>query len=85
MIRHAGISVDDEIIAIDDFRVRPDHLSKRLECYRPGDKVSVMLARRELLMRVNVTLAEEPKRGTLEYRPDANEAQKRNAASWIGL
>jgi predicted metalloprotease with PDZ domain len=82
---HAGISVDDEIIAIDDFRVRPDHLSKRLECYRPGDKVSVMLARRELLMRVNVTLAEEPKRGTLEYRPDANEAQKRNAASWIGL
>jgi predicted metalloprotease with PDZ domain len=82
---HAGIGVDDEIIAIDDFRVRADHLSKRLECYRPGDRVSVLLARREVLMRVDVTLGEEPKPWTLEFRPDANETQKRNAAAWIGL
>jgi hypothetical protein len=30
--------VDDEILAIDDYRVRADRLDNRLEQYRPGDK-----------------------------------------------
>ena len=34
----AGINVDDEILAIDDFRVRADQLATRLEQYKPGDK-----------------------------------------------
>ena len=32
----AGLNVDDEILAIDDVRVRADGLSARLEQYRPG-------------------------------------------------
>lgn len=82
---HAGIGVDDEIVAIDDFRVRADQLAKRLECYKPGDAVSVLLARREVLLRVAVTLGEEPRRWTLEIRPDATSTQKENLAAWIGL
>lgn len=81
----SGISPDDEILAIDEFRVRPDQLSKRLENYKPGSRVSILLARRDLLMRVDLTLGEEPRRWTLEIQPDATDTQRRNLAAWLGL
>ena len=52
----AGLNVDDEILAIDDFRVRADRLDNRLEQYRPGDQVTLLVARREQLMRLDLTL-----------------------------
>ncbi|HTA41997.1 MAG TPA: PDZ domain-containing protein [Bryobacteraceae bacterium] len=82
-VYESGLSVDDEILAIDDFRVRPDQLSQRLENYKPGDKVSILVARRDQLMRIPLTLGEEPKKWQLEIRPDANEAQKHNLDAWI--
>jgi predicted metalloprotease with PDZ domain len=56
----AGLNVDDEILAFDEYRVRADRLDTRLEQFRPGDRVSVLVARREQLMRVDVTLGTEP-------------------------
>ena len=35
----AGLNVDDEILAIDDVRVRADGLAARLDQYKPGDKI----------------------------------------------
>lgn len=81
----AGLDVDDEILAIGDFRVRPDQLAARLENYHPGEKVSLLIARREQLMRIDLTLAEEtPKKWQLEIRPDASAAQKHHLDSWLG-
>src|SRR5204863_9098934 len=51
----AGLNVDDEILAIDEFRVRADRLDNRLEQYNNGDKVSMLVARREQLVHVPVT------------------------------
>jgi predicted metalloprotease with PDZ domain len=80
----AGMDVDDEIVAIDDYRVRADQLSKRLESYRPGDKVSMTVARREKLIRIELTLGEEPqKKWELEVLPDASAEQKRNFNEWL--
>jgi predicted metalloprotease with PDZ domain len=56
----AGLNVDDEILAFDDYRVRADRLDSRLEQYRPGDDISVLVARREQLMKVDVKLGMEP-------------------------
>ena len=56
----AGLNVDDEILALDDYRVRADRLENRLEQYGPGDRVTVLLARREQLMKLNVELGTEP-------------------------
>jgi predicted metalloprotease with PDZ domain len=81
----AGLSADDEIIGIDDFRVHPEHFSQRLGDYHPGDKISVLIARRDVLMRLDLTLGEEPKRWQLEILPDATDAQKQNLARWFGL
>jgi predicted metalloprotease with PDZ domain len=58
----AGLNVDDEILAIDDVRVRADGLAARLEQYKPGDKVAVLVARRDRLMTIDVTLGPEPGR-----------------------
>lgn len=82
---NSGLSADDEIVAIDDFRVRPDQLSQRLENYRAGDKVSILVARRDLLMRIELVLGVEPERWQLEIRPRASDAQKQNLAHWLGL
>ena len=37
----SGLSVDDEIIAVGEFRVRADQLVQRLDSYRPGDRISI--------------------------------------------
>jgi predicted metalloprotease with PDZ domain len=73
----AGLNVDDEILAIDDVRVRADGLAARLDQYKPGDRIAVLLARRDRLMKLDVTLGADPGRPwRLEARPDATEEQK---------
>ena len=72
----AGLNVDDEIIAIDDVRVRADGLAARLGQYKPGDKITVTVARRERLMKLDVTLGSEPGRTwRLEPLPGASAEQ----------
>jgi predicted metalloprotease with PDZ domain len=80
----AGLDVDDEIVAIGEFRVRPEQLESRLEQYRPGQRVSVLVARRDELMRVDVTLGTEPPRAwTIEVDPDATADQRARLAAWM--
>jgi len=62
---------------MDDIRVRADGLSARLEQYRPGDKVLLIVARRDRMMRVEITLGAEPARvWRLEVSPSVTEAQR---------
>ena len=74
-----------EILAIDDVRVRADGLVARLDQYKPSDKVALLVARRDRLTRIEVTLGVEPGRPfRLEVDPDASEAQKSRLISWLG-
>ena len=80
----AGLNVDDEIVAIDDFRVRADRLDNRLEQYQRGDKVSFLVARREQLVRIPVTFGAEPAKGwRLELNPAATDTQRRQLDAWL--
>lgn len=74
----AGLNADDEIIAIDGVRVRAsDGLAARLAQYRPGDKVAMLVARRDRLMTLNVTLGADPGRPfRLEQAPNATDEQR---------
>ncbi len=81
----AGLNVDDEILGIDDFRVRVDGLDRRLEQYAPGRAVTVLVARRDELMRIPVTLGREPAdTWRLEPRPDASPEQQARRKAWSG-
>jgi predicted metalloprotease with PDZ domain len=80
----AGLNVDDEIIAIDDFRIRADRWDNRLEQYRPGDRVTVLVARREQLLRIPVVFAaEEPRGWRLEPAPGAAAAKTERLNSYL--
>ena len=81
---HAGFNVDDEILAMNDDRVLPDQWKPRLKQYQPGDRVAVLIARRERLRRLDVTLeAEPPNAWKLEPHPDASAAQVTRRAAWL--
>ena len=81
----AGLNVDDEILAIDGVRVRVDGLAARLEQFRLGDRVQVLVARRDRLTPIEVTLGGDPGRPwQLELRPDATAEQKANVLKWLG-
>jgi predicted metalloprotease with PDZ domain len=80
----AGLNVDDEIIAIGDFRVRADRLESRLEQYTPGDRVTLLVARREQLLRIEVTLGSEPAREwRVEVNPSAPDMARAQLARWL--
>jgi predicted metalloprotease with PDZ domain len=80
----AGLNVDDEILAIDDFRVRADRFENRLDQYKSGDKVSFLVARREQLVRVPTTFGAEPQKAwRLEVNPAAPDAQRRLLDGWL--
>ena len=82
----AGVNVDDEVLAIDDFRVPPQGLDERLKAYRPGDRVSLLVSRREKLIRLEVTVGEKPNEDAwkLEVDSDASAKQQARLAAWLG-
>jgi predicted metalloprotease with PDZ domain len=80
----AGVNVGDEILAIDDYRVPPDGLEARLKAYRPEEKATLLVARRERLTRLPVTFGRKPPaRWTLEALPGATADQKAHLAAWL--
>jgi predicted metalloprotease with PDZ domain len=80
----AGVNVDDEILAIDEFRVRADRWDNRLDQYKPGDKVTLLVARREQLTRLPMTFATDPPRQwRLEINPSATETRKQQLSRWL--
>jgi predicted metalloprotease with PDZ domain len=80
----AGLNVDDEILAIDDFRVRADQLDARMEQYVAGDRVAILVARRDRLSRLELTLGAEPaKSWQLELDPSATAGQRAGLDLWL--
>lgn len=83
----AGVAVGDEILAFDEDRIPPHGLIERLRGHRPGEAVSLLVARRERLRRLPLVLGERPRsRGAIEVDPAASpEQRKRLAAWWKGI
>jgi predicted metalloprotease with PDZ domain len=80
----AGLNVGDELIALDDWRVPAGELDSRLERYRPGDEVSVLVARHGTLRRLPVTLGEAPNMDwTLAPVPAPTRTQQAHLRAWL--
>ncbi len=81
----AGFNVGDEILAIGEDRVRADQWSRRMEYFHPGEKVSILISRRDRLQRIEACFGQEPPRQwSLEANPDASEKQKAQRKAWLG-
>jgi predicted metalloprotease with PDZ domain len=81
----SGLTSDDELIAIDDFRLDTHGLDDRLEQYQPGDKVTLLVSRRGELRRFGLTLGSAPTdRWSLSVSPEATREQRRRLMAWLG-
>ncbi len=80
----AGFSPGDEILATDGFRVRHDQWPQRMEQYRAGETIRVLIARRDRILHLDAVLeGETTSLFRLERLPGATEAQCRNLAIWL--
>jgi predicted metalloprotease with PDZ domain len=79
-----GFNVGDEILAIDDYRVAAERWKDRLTRYRPEDRASILVARREKLRRIDVVFGSQPpKVWKLEVDSEATEEQKARFERWL--
>ena len=80
----AGLNVDDEILAMNGFRVRADQLAARLGQYQAGDVVALLVARRDELRTLEAVFgAEPPRQWRLELDPAATGAQQQQRDLWL--
>ncbi len=80
----AGINVDDEILGIDEVRVRAEQFLARTNLYKSGDKVTLLVARRDQIKRIEIAFgAEPPRQWRLEANPGASPAQTENRSKWL--
>ncbi len=80
----AGLNVDDEILAIGDYRVDAEGWSDRLEHYPPGTETHLWISRRDRLMQLPVTFGKAPEDSwELEVDPEAGSRAKRRRSAWL--
>ena len=81
----AGIYPDDEVLALDGYKVDGGALVQRTEDKRPGESVTLTLFRRDKLLSVPVVLGAKPADAVYLARVDKpTDAQKAAYQSWLG-
>jgi predicted metalloprotease with PDZ domain len=82
----AGLTFNDEIVAVEDARVTAATFAKRIADHRPGARVRVAYFRRDELREARLTLAESPERRlTVAVDPHAGARAKAVRAGWLGV
>ncbi|MFV9505755.1 MAG: M61 family metallopeptidase [Oscillochloridaceae bacterium umkhey_bin13] len=81
----AGVNANDELLALDGWRVSEERMNARLAEREPGTVVTLSLFRGDRLIELPVTLAEAPP-DNLSLRTVATptETQRRNLQTWLG-
>ncbi|MGL5033365.1 MAG: peptidase M61, partial [Microcystaceae cyanobacterium] len=80
----AGISPDDELLALNGIRVTADQLSHRLKDYPVGDMMQITLFHQDSLKTVTARLAQpHPSRYEIVRRPNQSEKQIQNFVGWL--
>jgi len=80
----AGLTAEDELIAIGGLRVDPRSLTERLQQFKPGDRLDVLVARRDAIRMLRLVLAEAPGSWKLEIDPDAAPESVKAREAWMG-
>jgi predicted metalloprotease with PDZ domain len=81
---HADLSVGDEIVALDGYRVSEATLSERLADRQPGDRVTLTLFRRDELREVTLALGQRPyNQVKITPLPDATAQQRSLYEAWL--
>ena len=80
----AGLNVDDEILAVGEYRVDGDGWESRLQHYPPGTEAELLISRRGQLRRLAVTFGEAPEHSwKLEIESGAGSRARRHRQAWL--
>jgi len=80
----AGLYANDQLLALDGFRVDASTLKDRLASKRAGDTVRFTVFRRDELREVPVTLGDKPvEKLKITPAPDATDPEKAAYAAWL--
>jgi predicted metalloprotease with PDZ domain len=78
-----GLNVNDEIIAVDGYRVSGD-LNQWLGMRRPGDKITLLISRAGVIQTLPITLGRNP---AISYRivplTNRTDAQQKVLVGWL--
>jgi predicted metalloprotease with PDZ domain len=80
----AGLAAEDELIAIGGYRVDARTLTERLQQFRPGDRVDVLVARRDALRTLSLVVGEAAGSWKLDVDPDASPEAVKTREAWMG-
>ena len=81
----SGVNVDDELIAINRFRVHGTTLERVLAQFSKEPEVMLTLARRGELLELPLVIREKPKSASkLQPSQEASEKQKARLEAWLG-
>ena len=72
----AGLTYDDEILAINQRRVRGSNLTRVLGWSRPGDEVQVLVSRADHILTLPLKLESKPKKLRLQKQENMNDLQE---------
>jgi predicted metalloprotease with PDZ domain len=80
----AGLNAEDEVLAVGGYRVTPESFKERLLQYRAGDRLEILLARREAVLTIPIVPAAAPgSPWRLIVDPDAPPAATAAREAWL--
>jgi predicted metalloprotease with PDZ domain len=80
----AGISVQDEVLAVDKVRVTSQSIGETLNLHKPGDRIKVLVSRRGNVKELEVTLGASTRRAfKITVAPDPTPLQSATLAAWL--
>ena len=80
----AGFNVDDEVLAINGYRVSAGGWSRQMGRFHEGDEVEVLISRRGKLRTLTVTLEKDPgKSWSLSRKTKAETIQTKHFEAWM--
>jgi len=82
----AGLTFNDELVAVDGVRVTPATFAKRVGDRRPGQPSTIAYFRRDELATATLTLAQSPERKlVIAPDPKAGGLAKAVREGWLGV
>ncbi|HXI59164.1 MAG TPA: PDZ domain-containing protein [Polyangia bacterium] len=82
----AGLTFNDEVVAVDGDRVNATTFAKRIADHRPGDPCRISFFRRDILQDATLILRENPERKlVVKPDPDAGAAALAIRRGWLSL
>ncbi|MEO8269613.1 MAG: hypothetical protein ABI557_07835 [Aureliella sp.] len=82
----AGLNVDDELLALDGYRLSPETWPGHLEMFEPEQALELLVSRRGKIVPLKITLGKKPPHNwELAFDASASSAAKQRQDVWLGL